>query len=181
VRGIELTTLWRMTQGLTVDVSASWNSAEQTNSPYLIANNPDLLGNPSSSPSYGKPITSIKNPYGPIGSPTAYSPPFKLTGRLRYDWVMGNYGLFVQGGVAHQGHMVTSTGYVPAYDIPPMTTYDAAAGVANGPWGVQLYAQNLTNVNSPTEINSFQFVLVQVPVRPRVLGLRFDYKFSQSR
>ncbi|MFL6600703.1 MAG: TonB-dependent receptor [Steroidobacteraceae bacterium] len=181
VRGIELTTLWRMTQGLTVDVSASWNSTEQTNSPYLIANNPELLGNPLSAPSYGKPITSIANPYGPIGSPTAYSPPFKLTGRLRYDWVMGNYGLFVQGGVAHQGHMVTATGYVPAYDIPPMTTYDAAAGVAKGPWAVQLYAQNLTNVNSPTEINSFQFVLVQVPVRPRVLGIRFDYKFSQSR
>jgi len=46
---------------------------------------------------------------------------------------------------------------------------------------VQVYAQNLTNVNSPTEINSFQFVLVQVPVRPRVLGVRFDYRFSQAK
>jgi hypothetical protein len=71
-----------------------------------------LLKNPLSAPSYGQPITSIPNPYGPIGSPTAYSPSFKLTGRIRYDWVMCNYGLFVQGGVAYQGHMVTATGYV---------------------------------------------------------------------
>jgi outer membrane receptor protein involved in Fe transport len=181
VKGIELTTLWHMTQGLTVDVSAAWNSTEQTNSPYLIANNPALLQNPLSAPSYGQPITSIPNPYGPIGSPTAYSPPFKLTGRLRYDWVMDNYGLFVQAGVAHQGHMVTATGYVPAYDIPPLTTYDASAGIAKDPWSVQLYAQNLTNVNKPTEIGSGQFVLAEYPVRPRVLGIRFDYHFSQGK
>jgi outer membrane receptor protein involved in Fe transport len=181
VKGIELTTLWHMTPGLTVDVSAAWNSTEQTNSPYLVANNPDLLKNPLSAPSYGQPITSIPNPYGPIGSPTAYSPPFKLTGRIRYDWVMRNYGLFVQGGVAHQGHMVTATGYVPAYDITPLTTYDASTGIAKDPWSVQIYAQNLTNVNSPTEINSSQFVLAEVPPRPRVLGIRFDYKISQSR
>src|SRR5215831_10448796 len=181
VKGIELTTLWHMTQGLTVDVSAAWNSTEQTNSPYLIANNPELLTNPLSAPAYGQPITSIPNPYGPIGSPTAYSPPFKITGRLRYDWFIGNYGLFVQGGVAHQGHMVTATGYVPAYDIAPLTIYDASAGIAKEPWSVQLYAQNLTNVNSPTEINSSQFVLAEVPPRPRVLGIRFDYHFSQGR
>jgi iron complex outermembrane receptor protein len=181
VKGIEVTSLWRMTNGLSVDVSASWNSTEQTNSPYLIANNPDLLTNPLSAPAYGKPITSIPNPYGPIGSPTAYSPPFKFTGRLRYDWVMGNYGLFVQAGATHQGHMVTATGYVPAYDIAPLTMYDAAAGIAKEPWSVQVYAQNLTNVNSPTEINSSQFVLAEVPPRPRVLGLRFDYYFSQGK
>jgi len=180
VKGIELTTLWRV-QGLTVDVSASWNSTEQTNSPYLVANNPELLTNPLSAPAYGKPITSIPNPYGPLGSPTAYSPPFKLTGRLRYDWVVGDYGLYVQGGAAHQGHMVTATGFVPAYDIPPLTIYDAAAGIAKEPWSVQLYAQNLTNVNSPMEINSSQFVLAEVPPRPRVLGLRFDWHFSQGK
>jgi len=181
VKGIELTTLWHMTQGLTVDVSAAWNSTMQTNSPYLVANNPDLLKNPSSAPSYGQPITSIPNPYGPIGSPTAYSPPFKVTGRVRYDWVMGNYGLFIQGGVAHQSHMVTATGYVVAYDIPPLTTYDASAGIAKDPWWVQIYAQNLTNANTPPESNSSEFVVAEVPLRPRVLGIRFDYKFSQSR
>ena len=181
VKGIELTVAARVTQGLTVNLSSAWNSTQQTNSPYLIANNPALVENPLSAPAYGKPITSIPNPYGPLGSPSAYSPPFNFNGRVRYDWVMGDYGWYMQAGAQHQGHMVTATGYVPAYDIPPMTTYDAAAGVEKGPWGVQVYAQNLTNVNSPTEINSFQFVLVQVPVRPRVLGVRFDYRFSQAK
>jgi len=180
VKGLELTSVWRV-QGLTVDVSASWNSTEQTNSPFLVANNPELLTNPLSAPAYGKPITSIPNPYGPLGSPTAYSPPFKLTGRLRYDWVMGDYGLYVQAGATHQGHMVTATGFVPAYDIAPLTIYDAGAGIAKDAWSVQLYAQNLTNVNSPLEINSSQFVLAEVPPRPRVLGLRFDWHFSQGK
>jgi len=62
-----------------------------------------------------------------------------------------------------------------------MTTYDAWAGVDKGPWGVQIYAQNFTNVNTPTEINSAQFVLAETPIRPRVLGIRFDYRFSQGK
>ena len=181
VKGIELTLDARVTQGLTVQLTSAWNSTEQTNSPYLIANNPDLLKNPLSAPSYGQPITSIPNPYGPVGSPTAYSPPFNFTGRVRYDWVMGDYGWYVMAGAQHQGHMVTATGYVVSYDIPAMTTYDAWAGVDKGPWGVQIYAQNFTNVNTPTEINSAQFVLAETPIRPRVLGIRFDYRFSQGK
>jgi outer membrane receptor protein involved in Fe transport len=181
VKGIELNLDARVLQGLTVQLSSAWNSTEQTNSPYLIANNPDLLKNPLSAPAYGQPITSVPNPYGPLGSPTAYSPPFNFNARIRYDWVLGDYGWYVMAGAQHQGHMVTATGYVPAYDIPPMTTYDAWAGVAKGQWQVQLYAQNLTNVNSPTEINSSQFVLAEVPPRPRVLGIRFDYHFSQGK
>jgi outer membrane receptor protein involved in Fe transport len=178
VRGLESLVLARVTQGLTVQVAASWNRTEQTNSPYLIANNPALLANPASAAEYGKPITSILNPYGPIGSPTAYSPPFNINGRLRYEWSMGDYGLFVQAGGMHQGHMVTATGYVPAYDMPPYTSYDAAAGIASGQWSVQLYGQNITNVNSSLSTSSSQFVLTQVPQRPRVLGVRVSYNFT---
>jgi iron complex outermembrane recepter protein len=181
VRGLEIQLLARVTEGLTLQVASSWNSTEQTNSPYLIANNPALLANPASAAEFGKPITSIPNPYGPLGSPTAYSPPFNMNARLRYDWVMGDYNLFVQAGGMHQGHMVTATGYVPAYDIPPYTSYDASAGVGRGQWSMQLYGQNITDVNTPLEADSSQFVRVNVPPRPRVLGIRFDYKFSQGK
>jgi iron complex outermembrane recepter protein len=181
VKGIEPFILARVTQGLTVQVAASWNSSSQTNSPYLVANNPALLGNPATAGLYGKPITSIPNVFGAIGSPTAYSPPFNMNARARYDWVMADYNLFVQAGGVHQGHMVTATGYVPAYNIPPYTSYDASAGIGKGQWDVQLYGQNITNVNTPLSIDSAQFVLTQVPPRPRVLGLRFDYKFSQGK
>jgi len=181
VRGIESLILARVTQGLTVQVTASWNSSTQTNSPYLIANDPALLANPATAGEYGKSITSVPNPYGPLGSPTAYSPPFNINGRVRYEWVMGDYGLFVQAGGMHQGHMITGTGYVPAYNIPPYASYDASAGIAKGAWALQIYGQNLTNVNTPLEMDSGQFVLAEVPPRPRVLGIRFDYRFSQGK
>jgi iron complex outermembrane recepter protein len=182
VRGVEPQLLWRVVQGLTAQVSASWNSSSQTNSPYLIANNPALLaGNAASVAEYNKPITSIPNPYGPLGSPTAYSPPFNMNARLRYEWVMADYNLFVQAGGIHQGHMVTAVGYVPKYDIDPYTSYDASAGIGKGQWTAQLYAQNLTDVNTALEKDSSQFVLTQVPPRPRVIGVRFDYKFSQGK
>ena len=139
-----------------------------------------LLANPASAAEYGKPITSIPNPYGPIGSPTAYSPPFNINGRVRYEWSAGDYGLFVQAGAMHQGHMVTATGYVPAYEIQPYSRYDAAAGIARGPWSVLLYGQNITNVNTSLSTSSAQFVLTEVPPRPRVLGVRFSYSFTEK-
>jgi iron complex outermembrane recepter protein len=170
VRGFEPSILARVTQGLTVQLAASWHSGEQTNSPYLIDNMPGSVN-------YGKPITSIPNPYGAVGSPLAYSPPFNMNARARYDWAMGDYALFVQAGAVHQAHMLTATGYVPAYDIPAYTTYDAAAGIGKGAWNVQLYGQNITNLNTPTDISGDQFVLTEVPLHPRVLGIRFDYDF----
>ena len=66
---------------LDVQASAAWNSTSQTNSPYLVDNNP-------ASVNYGKPITSIPNPYGPLGSTTPYSPPFKANARVRYEWTL---------------------------------------------------------------------------------------------
>jgi outer membrane receptor protein involved in Fe transport len=180
VRGVELSFQGHV-QGLTLQASSAWNTSSQTNSPYLIANNPALLASPATAGEYGKPITSIPNVYGSVGSPTAYSPPFNMNARARYDWVMSDYGLFVQAGAAHQGHEVTATGHVPAYNIPPLTTYDASAGIAKGQWAVQLYGQNITNVNSPLSIDSAQFVRIQVPPRPRVLGIRVDYNFSQGK
>jgi iron complex outermembrane recepter protein len=171
VRGLETSIIARVTHGLTVQAAAAWNSPSQTNSPYLVDNNP-------ASVNFGKNITSILNPYGPLGSPTAYSPPFNVNARVRYEWDFNDYNAFVQVAGQHQGHMITATGYVPAFDMPGYSTYDAAAGVAKGPWSVQVFGQNLTNVNSSLSTDQGQFILTEVPQRPRVLGIKFAYKFS---
>ena len=171
VRGVESSVIARVTHGLTVQASAAWNSSSQTNSPFLIANGPGTA-------TPGQPITSVPNPYGPIGSPTSYSPPFSANARARYEWTVNDYNAFVQVGAAHQAHMITATGYVPAFDIPPYTSYDAAAGVGKDAWTVQIFGQNLTNVNSALDINQSQFILVEFPLRPRVLGIRISYKFA---
>ena len=173
VRGVETSIIARVTHGLTFQTSAAWNSASQTNSPYLIDNFPGSVN-------FGKPITSIPNPYGPLGSPTSFSPPFNANARMRYEWGFNDYNAFVQVSGEHQAHMITATGYVPAFDMPAFTTYDAAAGVAKGPWAVQIFSQNLTNVNSSLSTNQSQFILAEVPQRPRVIGIKLAYRFPEK-
>jgi outer membrane receptor protein involved in Fe transport len=167
IKGIAPSLLARLPGGLSFQVAAAWNHSEQTNSPYLVNTN-------------GQNITNFPNPYGPLGSPTSYSPPFKISGRIRYDWIVNDYSYFAQVTGDHQAHMVTATGYVVGYDIPPYSTWGASLGVAKGDWTVQAYGQNITNNLSPVSINSGQFVEAQVPLRPRVLGLRVTYAFQEK-
>jgi len=99
---------------------------------------------------------------------------------VRYDWTFNDYSAFWQVSGQHQAHMITATGYVPAFDMPGFTTYDASAGVAKGSWAVQIFGQNLTNVNSSLSTGSGQFILAEVPQRPRVLGIKMSYKFGEK-
>ncbi|HTX04466.1 MAG TPA: TonB-dependent receptor, partial [Steroidobacteraceae bacterium] len=181
VRGTELQLALRVTTGLTVQGSASWNSTRQTNSPALIDNNP-------ASPNYGKPITTavingtlqtVPNIFGAVGSPLANSPPFQANLRMRYDWVLGNYLPYVQVGFQHQAHSVSATGYVESYNQPEWTTLDASAGISKDNWTVSLVGTNLTDVNKSLFTSSRQFILTETPMRPRVLELTFGYTFAK--
>ena len=149
-------------------------------SPFLIANNP-------ASVNFGKPITTIANPYGVQGSPLAQSPPFQGNLRARYEWSINEYQAFVQLGAAHQAHSLSLTGNAPsiaptgsitqAFDQPAFTTYDGALGVSKDAWNVQVYGQNLTDTRGLTFISSSQAVETQSVIRPRVIGVKFGYKF----
>jgi len=174
VRGFEPSIGARVTTGLTVQAAAAWNSVSQTNSPFLVDNNP-------LSTTYGKNITSIPNPYGPLGSPTAYSPAFKISARIRYDWTLSDYDVFWQLAGQHQDHMVSETGYVLPYDMPAFSTYDASAGVAQGSWAAEIYGQNLTNVNASLQTSGGLFILPKWPIRPRVLGVQISYRFVNKK
>ena len=180
VKGIETQIVARVTRGLTLTGSVAWNSSEQTNSPFLIANNP-------ASVNFGKPITSIGNPYGVQGSPLAQSPPFQGNLRARYEWSISAYQAFVQLGAQHTAHSLSLTGDAPsiaptgsttqAFDQPGYTTYDAAFGASKDAWNVQMYAQNLTDTRGLTFISSSQAIETQTVIRPRVVGVKFGYKF----
>jgi iron complex outermembrane recepter protein len=190
VRGVETSVVAVLATGLTAQGGMSWNSSEQTNSPYLIANNPDLLADPATAALYGQPITTIKNPYGPLGTPSANSPPFQFNLRLRYQWSKNSYNAFVQAGATHTAHSYTQSGVNPALSVggsvsttlirfenPPYSQYDASAGVSRDAWSAELYAQNLTNVNASVFTSTTQFVPAQTITRPRVVGIRLGYKF----
>jgi outer membrane receptor protein involved in Fe transport len=190
IRGLETSFVAEVFHGLTAQAAASWNSSTQTNSPYLIANNPQLLANPATASQFGKPILSVTNPYGPPGSPSANSPPQQYNGRLRYQWPVEGYQAFVQVGATHTSHSFTQSSANPAlsqggnvsttqlrFENPAYTEYDASAGVAKDAWNVQLYGQNLTDSNASTYTSTNQFVIAQTILRPRVVGVKLGYKF----
>jgi len=190
IRGIETSIIAVITQGLTFEGAAAWNSSEQTNSPYLIANNPDLLNDPVGKNEYGQPITSVKNPYGPPGSPAANAPPFQFNARLRYQWLMSSYNLWAQVGATHTAHSFTQSGSNPElsagsnisttllrFENPAYTEYDASIGAAKDNWTFEVYAQNLTNVIQSTFTSTSQFALQETITRPRVIGGRIGFRF----
>jgi len=194
VKGLETQLTFRVIGGLTLQGAGSWNTSRQTNSPSLIDNIPGSVN-------YGKPITeacnssgtgctAITNPFGPVGSPTANSPPIQLSLRARYEWSFADYNTFLQAGVTHQGHSFTQAGSNPTFagsgnistsrlrfEDPAYSTVSAQAGIAKDAWNVMISGENLANSNAAVFTSTDQFIVEQTPLRPRVLELSFGYKF----
>ncbi len=195
IRGIETSVVALVAPGLTLQGAASWNRSEQTNSPALMDTNP-------ASVNFGKPITEscktvagatvctpLNNLFGPIGGPSANSPPIQFSLRARYEWAINSYNAFVQFGATHTGHSFTQGGSNPSisagginttvlrFENPAYSTYDASMGVAKDAWNAHLYIQNLSNSNASLFTNTGQFVVAETVVRPRVIGVKFGYKF----
>ena len=193
IKGIETSFVARVMTGLTLQGAADWNKSSQTNSPALIDNNPADTAN------FGKPITQVcsggvcspvSNPFGPIGAPSANSPPMQFSLRARYDWVFGDYVPYVQVGVRHTAHSFSQAGANPEigvggsittsrgrFENPAYSTLDASIGVSKGDWHVDLHGDNLTNSNASTFTSTDQFIIEQTPLRPRVIELTFGYSF----
>jgi iron complex outermembrane receptor protein len=188
ITGVELQLVARVTEGLTVQGSSSWNSADQTSSPCLVSNDP-------ASPTLGQCITQVKgkpyqNPFGALNTRPALSPPLQFSLRARYDWAFGDYKAFTMVGANHTGTMTNepasyapgTIGVIPSsthllYVMPGYTTYDGSLGVAKDNWTAQVYGSNLFNSNASTFTTSAQWITAETPLRPRVLGVKFGYKF----
>ena len=170
VRGLELQAITRVTEGLTVSSSASYNKSTQQNSPALIDNNP-------LSPGFNKPITGVANVFGLAGTPLAQSPLFQGNLRVRYEFPIGEYKAFGQVGGQYFGNSWSSVGTVDNYEMGGYATFDASAGVAKDAWNVQFFVQNLGNRDASTYTSTAQFIETQTILRPRIAGVKFGYKF----
>jgi len=197
VKGFEVQFVARITDGLTFEGSSSVNSAEQTSTPCLPSNR-SSAGNPTP---IGDCITVVKentytNPYGVTGTRPPFSPPWMFNARLRYDWAAGTYKPFVWVGASHVASMSNQPASFPAgddpkqccvagqptttllrYEIPSVTTYDAAIGVSKDNWTAEVAAQNLSNEYGPSNISSGQFIKSEIPLRPRVIMANFSWHF----
>jgi hypothetical protein len=63
------------------------------------------------------------------------------------------------------------------YDQPAYTTYDAALGISKDRWHIEAYGTNLGNSDASLFTSSAQFIESQVPLRPRVVGVKVGFKF----
>ncbi len=170
VRGVEIETIGRVTHGLTVTGSASWNSSNLTNAPSLTQPNGSPVVIPLENGIGG-------SAYGATGSPLAESPPFQASLRARYEIEFGDYASFAQIAGSHQAHSYSATGNIQTYDQAGFTTYDASLGTAKNSWNAQFYVSNLTNVHANLFENGNQFVTAETINRPRTGGVKFGYKF----
>jgi iron complex outermembrane receptor protein len=170
VRGFELQMTARLTEGLTVMSSGTYNKSTQQNSPYLVNNNP-------ASPNLGKPITKFPNVFGLQGSPLAQSPLYQINARVRYEFPLGDYKAFVQGGGQYNAATWSNVTQVDNYYQSPFATFDASAGVSKDAWNVSFFSQNIANKNASTYTSTAQFVQTQTVLRPRIAGVMFGYKF----
>jgi len=73
------------------------------------------------------------------------------------------------------GTPITTTTW--RFEMPGYSTFDASIGTSKDNWTVQLFGQNITDVNASTFTSTAQFVKTEVPIRPRVLGVKFGLKF----
>ena len=192
IRGLELQANAVVVPGLTVMAAGSWNKSEQMNSPLLISNNPasNNYGNPITDYVFRGQLTSALNPFGEAGGVTAFSPSAQWNLRARYDWAASEYKFFILGGVQHVGQMYSQVDNgtngdavvnvdttALRYSIPARSSYDASAGVTRDNWNVQIFGQNLANSHASVFTSASQFIRAEVPMRPRVLGVKFGLKF----
>jgi iron complex outermembrane recepter protein len=194
IKGAELQFTGRVTQGLTVMGSGSYNHSVQTTSPCLVDN---IAGTSA----FGQCITQVQqsgvglspfnNPFGAEGGSPAFSPNLQFNLRARYDQPIGVYNTWLSFGGNHIGTMFNQTNTaingdtytgVPnttllRYTMPGYTTYDASAGVSKDNWTVEAFGSNLTNSDASVFTSSAQFIKSEVPIRPRVFGVKIGFKF----
>jgi hypothetical protein len=57
------------------------------------------------------------------------------------------------------------------------TTYDLSFGISKDNWTLSFVGQNMGDSNASQFTSSAQFIKAEVPLRPRVMGIRFGMKF----
>ncbi len=108
----------------------------------------------------------------------ANAPEVQFNIRARYEWSYGDYNPYVGAAIQYQDESYSSAIEVNRYVQPAWTTMDASVGVNKDAWNAELYVVNLTNENKSVYTTASQFILVEVPMRPRTIGLRLGYSFG---
>lgn len=192
VRGLEVQLTARVTEGLTLEGTGSWNSTKQANVPCLRSSGvtPLTPNNPTPAGQCVSIVGGLPYALGVLDSSAPFSSPMIFNARAHYDWSLGAYHPFAWAGVSHVAESSNEPANFPGgntaepvelallrYTIPAYTTYDGALGVTKDHWKAQFTGSNLSNSNAATNISSAQLIKATIPLRPRVLTLTLSYTF----
>jgi len=192
IKGTELQFIGRPMDGLTIQGSGTYNENTEASVPCIVAN----LANPAGQgAAVGSCITQANgvpyaNPYGVVGGVAAFSPKWQGNIRARYDWNLMDFAAFVSGGMSYTGSMynqpanyvsgnglmIPTTTYL-RYLQPSYVTFDAQFGLSRDQWSAELFGENLGNSHASTFTSSAQWIKSEVPLRPRVIGLKVSYTY----
>ena len=198
VKGGELQLALKATDSLTLMANLSHNDSRQTTSPCIRSAgvtpttpaNPTPAGACITQVRAGDHNVAVQNALGAVGSIPAFSPKLQYNLRARYDWSFNDYKAFGQVGMTHvddmsnqpssfqsgDGVLIPYTTWL-RYTMPGYNTFDASLGLEKGAWDLLIYGQNLSNKNASTFTTSGQDIKAEVPLRPRVLGVKVGFKF----
>jgi len=153
IKGFEGDLTWLATDQLTLAAAWSMNKTE-------------LLQVPDN-------ITGL----APKGSDLALAPELQYNISARYQWDFGDKSAHAQLVVAHTDDQFSSVVTANRFKQDSYDTLDGAIGVSADNWGVELFAENLTDERAELFINALDTDLRITTNRPRTWGVRVSYDF----
>jgi outer membrane receptor protein involved in Fe transport len=123
-------------------------------------------------------VVSVENIFGTPGTAMANAPELQFNIRARYEWNWNEYSPYAGAAIQYQDESFSSATAVNRYVQPSWTTMDASVGVGKDACNAELFVTNLTDENKSVYTTASQFILTEVPMRPRTIGLRLGYSFG---
>ncbi|MET0718396.1 MAG: TonB-dependent receptor [Pseudoxanthomonas sp.] len=144
----------------------------------------------------GNPVTDCPDPEAPDGTRLPVTPEFKGNLTARYNFDIGGFQAYVQGGAVHVGQRTSDLRILERGilgELPSYTTADFSAGIAKDSWALDLFISNAFDERAVISrftqcgetICGASGVVAEYPNgqiytvtnQPRTVGIRFSQKF----
>ncbi|MBT8115929.1 MAG: TonB-dependent receptor, partial [Arenicella sp.] len=153
IKGVEIDSVWQMTDNFTLFANLSYNDIELTRVP------PNIVG------------------VAPEGSQLALAPELQYVLRGRYEWDAAGGGAFAQASLAHTDDTISSINLGSLEPLDSYETVDLTLGYQRDNWTATLFVENATDELAQIFKTNEDDILKTTPNRPRTVGMRFSYRF----
>lgn len=153
IRGVEGDVVWTATPELTLFGGFSYNDTE------LTAVNAQIVE------------------IAPVGSELPLTPELQLTGRARYEWMVGEYDAFAQAGFQYATDSFNSLVVADREKQDGYATADLSFGLGRDNWRAGVFVENVTDERAKLFINNQDDIRRITTNRPRTVTFRVSADF----